>query len=720
MKKIISIFLDDIKSVTQNMIVFVVIIGIAVLPALYAWFNIASNWDPYSSTGGLAFAVCSNDKGYTYKSLKVNAGEKIISGLKQNDKMGWDFVDEETAKKGVEDGTYYAAVIIPESFSENLMSVTTGKFEQAELSYYVNEKKNAIAPKITDKGIEAIQESIDSAYVSTLAETIAATLNLTSDELNGSKDELAEKFVNALNDAKLDIGTFDTSVDLLITTIDSINGLVKTNQELLPGIEKTLSSTGEVTSDIKTTVNSTKDISEQITSSLSSIIDSSNAYMESASQKVDEAIAEVDSNSEEAANKLAEVKTINEKIIAVNSSEIAILEKIQSTLGVDCSRVINKLKSVNDKQNAMISKIDESCSDIRSTGTLLEERKTELDSLISDADSDVSSVRDEFASLKENIDAAIDKSLSSMDNITEFTQSLSAGLTQLDGTFNTASTTLESLKAALSDLKNYFDNLNSRIDRIIERVEEVKNDNLIESIVLPIIEAPKALGTFLAEPVTYSTNRIHPIENYGSAMSPFYSSLGFWVGGIVLAAVLNVELSKKQKERLNNPNTTQTFFGRYLTVFFIGQIQALIIGLGDLFFLKIQCESPLLFLFTCLVSSFVYTLIIYSLTITFSVIGKASAVIILVIQIAGSGGTFPIEVLPAPFKTLSPYMPFKYGINALRETIAGVDTSAYLRNLGTLLLFIIPALFLGLFLRKPCIKIISFFNEKVEKSDLII
>ena len=142
--------------------------------------------------------------------------------------------------------------------------------------------------------------------------------------------------------------------------------------------------------------------------------------------------------------------------------------------------------------------------------------------------------------------------------------------------------------------------------------------------------------------------------------------------------------------------------------------------MGDLFFLKVQCDNPPLFILSCLISSFVYTLFIYSLTITFSVIGKALAVIILVIQIAGSGGTFPIEVLPGPFKALSPYMPFKYGINALRETVAGVDVSAYLKDVGILLLFIIPALILGLLLRKPCIKIIKFFNEKIESSDLII
>ena len=203
-------------------------------------------------------------------------------------------------------------------------------------------------------------------------------------------------------------------------------------------------------------------------------------------------------------------------------------------------------------------------------------------------------------------------------------------------------------------------------------------------------------------------------------MSPFYSSLALWVGGVVLVAVLNVDLTKRDRKKLGKANSTQLFFGRYVIFFVLSQIQALIIALGDVFFLKVQCVDLPLFILSCMVSAFVYSLIIYSLTITFSVIGKALAVIILIMQVAGSGGTFPIEVLPGPYKAIAPFLPFKYGINAIRETVAGVNMDAYLKNMGMLLLFIIPALVLGLVLRKPCIKIISFFNNKIEQSDLVI
>ena len=709
MKKIFSVFRLDLKSLTKNLIVFVVVIGITILPALYAWFNIAANWDPYSNTGNLAFAVCSEDKGYSYKTLSINAGDKIIDSLKQNDKMGWEFVDADQAKDGVKNGEYYAAVIIPEDFSENLLSITTGDFTQAKLEYYVNEKRNAISPKITDKGIEAIETSVGSTYVSSLTETIAKVLNLSESEYSESKNDLADKVITALNDAKTDISTFDSSVDVLITTLDSIDGLVKSNKELVPTIQSTLAGAGVFTADVAETLSSTQGIASQITTSLDGLIGSGSTYMDSVSDQMDDVFGALSDDAEAVSNKLMKIETINQKIKSVNNVVIGILEKIKSNLGVDSSKALSALNRANEKQDAIINKIDSIRDNITKTGNLPANAKSEIETLIGDAKTELSSVATEFSAIRQNIDAVVSDSFSSLNDITGFLQTVNAGTGQLDTVFDSALDTTANLKKALKSLKSFLTN-----------VKDVESSNLIENIITPIIENPEALGSFVSSPVAYDTTRVYPIENYGSAMTPFYSSLALWVGGVVLVAVLNTDLTKNDRKKLGKANSVQLFFGRYMMFLAISLIQGLIIALGDLYFLKIQCENPLLFIATCMISSIVYSLIIYSLTITFSVVGKALAVIILILQVAGSGGTFPIEVLPAPFKAIAPFLPFKYGINALRETVAGLDWGSYWHNLGMLLIFIVPALILGLLLRKPCIKIIAFFNEKIEESDLVI
>lgn len=720
MKKIFSVFRLDLKSLTKNLIVFVVVIGITILPALYAWFNIAANWDPYTNTGDLSFAVCSKDKGYKYKSLSLNAGDSIIDNLKENDKMGWDFVDEDEAVDGVKNGKYYAAIIIPENFSEDLLSITTGDFTQAKLKYYVDEKKNAIAPKITDKGIEALEQSIGSTYVSSLTEKIAAVMNLGESEYKDSKEKLADKIKTSLKNTKADIDTFNSSVDLLISTLDSIDDLIKANKEMGPGIQDAIAKAGVFTTDVADTITSTKGIASQISSSIDGLIASGSAYVDDISNQLDDVFGTLSEDTAAVSNKLEKLKAPNQKIISVNNKIIGILENIQTTMGIDCSKVIDALKKSNDKQNAIIDKIDSICDTITKTGKLPSYAKSELDALVSEANTELVSAESEFSAIKQKIDTKVSDSFSSLDDVTDFLQSLSTGTTQLDKVFDSGLDTIANLKKVLEDLKSVLSSVKDKIDTLIEKVDDVESSNLIENIITPIIENPEALGGFVSSPVAYDTTRVYPIENYGTAMTPFYSSLALWVGGVVLVAVLNVDLTAKDRKRLGKANPVQLFFGRYVMFFIISQIQAIIIALGDLFFLKIQCENPLMFILTCMISSIVYSLIIYSLTITFSVIGKALAVIILILQVAGSGGTFPIELLPAPFKALAPFLPFRYGINALRETVAGMDWQAYLKDICLLLLFIIPALILGLLLRKPCIKIIAFFNKKVEESDLVI
>ena len=720
MKKIFSIFRLDLKSLTKNLIVFVVVIGITILPALYAWFNIAANWDPYSSTGELSFAVCSLDKGSEYKGLKINAGDKIVDNLKKNDKMGWTFVDEDDATQGVKDGKYYAAVVIPEDFTENLMSIVSGGFKQAKLQYYVNEKSNAIAPKITDKGVSAIQESVDATYVSTIAETIAKVLNISEEELEGSKDKLADKITSALNTAKTDLTSFNSSIDLLISTLDSVNDLTKSNKDMVPTIKESLANVGVVTDDVKGMITSAQNTAGQLTTVIDNLISSGDSYAQSISSQLDDAFSTVSTDANAVATKISKIETINQSKITINNKLISILNEIQSNLGVDCSKVVEKLNAANDKQNAIISKIDSICEKIKTTGAVPENAKAEIDQLISDADSAAAAVSSEFNAIKSKIDSALSGSFSKLDSIASFAQTFSGTTDQLDTAFDNATATVDDLKEVLNNLKTYLTNLSSRIDKAVTRVDELKKDDTIKSLIVPIIEDPEGLGEFLSAPVSYDTNRIYPLDNYGSAMTPFYSSLALWVGGVVLVAVLNVDLTERDRKRLGKANPVQLFFGRYLMFFVIGHIQGLIIALGDLFFLKTQADDPVMFIISCLISSFVYSLIIYSLTITFSVIGKALAVIILIMQVAGSGGTFPIEVLPGPFKAIAPFLPFKYGINALRETVAGMDWGNYWYNMGMLLLFIVPALLLGLLLRKPCIKIIAFFNEKVEESDLVI
>ena len=299
-------------------------------------------------------------------------------------------------------------------------------------------------------------------------------------------------------------------------------------------------------------------------------------------------------------------------------------------------------------------------------------------------------------------------------------QIINGDIPELTKTLDSTIKTVDQLIETFETVKTTMNTTRKKVSDLIKKASDLESNDEIADLVMKVIEDPEALSKFFSQPVSTETHSIGAVENYGSGMSPFYTSLGIWVGGVVLIAIVRVELTEKQRKKLGDPGATQQYFGRFLVFLLLAQIQALIISLGDIFFLKIQCNDKFLFVLGCMISAFVYSLIIYSLTIAFNVIGKAFAVIILVLQVAGSGGTFPLEVLPEPFQVMAQFLPFRYGNDILREAIAGPDIGAYWHSVLMLLIFVPFALVIGLLLRRPCIRLMHFLDKRIHQSELII
>ncbi len=720
MTTIFKIFLNDLKTVSRNIIAFIVIIGISILPALYAWFNIAANWDPYSATSGIQFAVCNNDKGWNYKALKISAGDEIINNLKANDKMGWTFVDEQQAVDGVEDGTYYAAVIIPEDFSENLCSITTGDFKQAQLEYYVNEKKNAIAPKITNAGVSTIENEVKSTYVSTITSVIASALNLTADELSGGKDQIISTVSSSLEDVITNIDSLSASVDMFNSTLDTLSNLFKTTDSIMPSINQALKKSTEISPNLKNSINSAKLFSRKISDIIADTVASVDTMQKNISDNVTDALNRLDTNTSSAANSLIGAGESYRKVISVNNTLISVLENLQNNFGINTSLTVNRLKKANQTEQDIIDKIYIAADMIEDTGNVSVSVQNEIRQIIAETSSDISQINTVYAPLKENINKTVDSVYDVIESTSDIIKNITDNIPALSDTLDSAGDTVETLGETFDNVKQLLANSKAKMETLMKKVEALEGDSEIKDLVMTVIQNPEALGKFVSSPVGTNTHSIHHVETYGSGMAPFYTSLSFWVGGTILIAIIRTEPTRKQLKELKKASPAQQYFGRYLIFFMIGQIQALITSLGDIFLLKVQCNNILLFIVGSLISSFVYTLFIYSLTISFNVVGKALVIVILVIQIAGSGGTFPVEVLPAPFQTISPYLPFRYSINALREAVTDTDISAFWNYILTLLAFVPLALFIGLVLRKPCMKVIAFLEKRLHQSEIII
>ncbi len=319
---------------------------------------------------------------------------------------------------------------------------------------------------------------------------------------------------------------------------------------------------------------------------------------------------------------------------------------------------------------------------------------------ISSAVSDVQNL------IKESIDS-IYKSLETAGSNIGIIKTIINGLDNGMGGVNTT----------LSQINEMLRTMSKKLTTFIEALESASQNERYEIITSFLTKDSSIFGTFFASPVQVTTQNVYEAVNYGTAVSPFYTTLALWVGGLLLTALIKV--APQKNGFLSEAKAYQLYFGRYLLFFVMGQIQAVITVVGDLYLLKIQCLHPVLFMIAASFTSFTFTLLIYTLTLSFGDIGKAFAVVMVVLQIAGSSGTFPIELLPDFFQKIYLYFPFPYAINAMREAVSGTYQSDFGIYLLWLMVFVIGSLVLGLVLRKPFVNLNHFMHKRMHDTEMM-
>lgn len=548
MGNIIRIMLRDLRSIRTNVVALVIIMGLCVIPSLYAWFNIHSNWDPYSeaATSNLKIAVFSKDQGMKVSDTMLTIGDSVVDALHENTTIGWVFPeDERTAINGVYSGEYYAALVIPQDFTKSIAGILEGRLDGGRIAYYENEKKNAIAVKITGKAKTAVETQVNSTVFRTITEMAAKMGSMLE---STDKDAVMRQMILRLEELKANIKGFRRTLGTLQTMTDtarqSMTGMSELNLKMI------------------------EDLREDLTLVSSSV-----------------------------ALGISGIETANLRL----QDYISLLEDGQGDLG---------------------------------------------------------------------------------------------------------------------KMRRLLKNLYTKIETLESELYGIGDSELLQQIVQVLQNEPEKIGTFFSTPVNLETERVFDIKNYGSQMAPFYTVLSIWVGALILVAIVHTKVHPSVG--IEDVKHYQEYFGRYAVFFFVGQIQTLICVLGDLFFLEIQCRHPLLFWCAAALASFVFTLLIYSLTYAFGNVGEALAVVIMVIQVAGAGGTFPKEVLPVIYQRIYAYLPFPYAMDAMKETVGGIYGTAYQEDLLHLAAFLLASLFIGLILSIPFRKMNELIEKSKEKTKLMV
>ena len=730
MRNIGSIFLRDLRKLSHSTAALVVLIGLLVTPAMYAWYNIGGSWDPYENTSRLRVAAASEDAGYQGELInaQINLGDEFLTALHENEDLDWVFTDGEDAREGVKSGAYYAAVIVPEDFSRDMMSLFSDEAEHPELLYYSNAKRNAIAPRITDTGAETVRRELGESFVETLSVTALdavktaaeAAADIGGGELTETLAERLEAMASDLETAEGTLAAFENLAGASETMLVSAAGFLEDTRsradgdfDLLDGLDGSLRELGGA-------MDGTAD-------SLSAALKAGGENCRQMARIVRDAAAAAGS-SESAAEIKETLAELGGQLQTVIDGYSGAAEQLEAAAGQLSAQGIDVgLESVVSDLNATVILMqtlqDALLQGEASLGQLTAdaaEAQAKLDALLAQGEESMAAVQieyeqqvkgrlEELAASVSEADAQADRLLQSMDagvdGIRTLTDGTASDLTSLQNTLSVSRSLLSRASGTLSDLAG--------------RLREEKESGRYAVLEALLEEDAGLTGAFLASPVRLSRESVYPVENYGSAMAPFYTTLSLWVGAVVLAAMLSVSVTERELEGLRGVTETQKYFGRYLLFLLLGLLQALFICLGDLYFLEIQCLHPALFVLAGCLSSVVYGSLVYTLSLSFGDIGKALSVILMVLQVAGAGGNFPIETAPEAFQSLYQALPFVHSMNAMRECVAGLYGDFYWTELGLLALYLLPSLALGVVLRRPVIRLNARFHERLESTHLM-
>ena len=689
MKNIIEIFRNDIKEVFRKTNTWIIIVGLIFLPSMYAWPNILSSWDPYGHTNNIKVAVTSEDDGATVEGKELNLGKSLVEGLKNNKNLDWQFVsNKQQAEDGVRIGDYYASIVVPKNFSQDMTSVSRTEPKRATIEYTVNEKINAISPKITNSGASAIANNISKNFVETANGIIFERLHEVGIkfEENLPSIEKAKEEIFKLND---NFSTYESTLSELIGKVEYGYNILNNVQNTLPEIDRVATNSIMIADKAGITINNIQGFNERLLPIINNHLNvveevskEANVIAKELQQKPDKTEEikarqkALDNRLQASTERLQLVKNIFEYFNKLSSERLFNnqLERV-TTLSND----ITTIKEVNNNIYNKMDHYDEIADTVKEEFVNKSARVNEVSSNMN------SKLNVEVAPL---ISQVLSKAEVNIDKVSGIIAGAQGELPAVERKLSETEVKISNAYGKLLSLQAQMPSAKSKIQKLTDEIKKA-DSGIDKNQLFNLLKVDyKQQAEFFANPVKLQENKLYHIENYGSAMTPFYTVLSIWVGSLLMSSLLTTKVEDEEKKY----KPYQKYFGRGLLFVIISLFQTLIITLGDMYVLGTQATSPYRFVLYALLISLLFSSIIYTIVCILGNVGKAVCIVLLVLQLGSSGGTFPIQMTSEFFQALYPKVPFTYSIGLLREAVGGVYIPAVERDIKILFIYLIIVL----------------------------
>lgn len=761
MRNVFRIYKSDIKRIRANWVARLMIIVIIIIPSMYSLINIKASWDPYSNTSGIKIAVINEDKGTVYKEQNINLGNELVDKLKDNDKLGWVFTDKESGQRDLLKEKYYATIEIPEDFSEDATTLAQKDVKKPKLIYTVNEKKNAVAPKMTDSGINTVKNELDENIVKTVSGVLFRVSNERGIDIQDNRPKL-RKIVDNIYELDENMSELEALLNNASNgTEDLAKVLVKTN-DMLPTISDTLESSADFLNNSKSVLDDTQgqlsDISPIVKEDLvrsENILDNSSVELKNLDKKILPEVAKktllnvrdsanaTKETLNDAESKLKSIKKFLEKLSNIkiqiptisdsstNSEQVKTLQnqldkqidalkRMQDNLK-DVSEVISdttdKLNTIEDKLQIVIDKSDEEIDKIDNEGLNMQTLKDTI-KVVDEVHELVSDITDSYDSeIASGVEKGINLTRDVLDNSLSIINEGRNTLPDIEKLLSVSQDATHISIDELNNLKDKFPEAKDKVHELADKLRDMDEEDKIDEVLDMITNNWENQSDFISSPVEIQNNRLFPWVNYGTATTPFYTVLCLWVGGLLGSALLSLESPEFEDGTPIRPY--EMYLGKLLMFMSIGVCQAIVASLGALFILKSYSVHPIMFVLYSIFISIIFISIIYTAASLLEAVGKAIIVVILVLQMAGTGGNFPIEVTPILFQKIYPFLPFTYAISGMRQIMAGIVYPILLKDIAILSVYAVIALIIGVSLKGVINKLTKKTMAKLSLSGIL-
>lgn len=718
----------DLRQSATNVMAIIVLSGLILIPSMFTWFNVLATWDPFGETNSLTVAVANTDEGYQSDliPLRINIGEQALSALRANDELDWVITSRDDAIEGTRSGEYYAALVLPPEFSADMMTFYADGGERTAIEYYTNEKKNAVAPNITEQGATEVSTRINEQFSATLGEVGLNILSSLSDAVNDPETRVT------LSRLEARVGQVAAQLRSGADTADMFTALIASSAPLVSSASDLASSSGRALSQASDAIDGGADAAGSLAATLTSAADSlggalssSDESYQAVSDRIGEASTALDEQSAGTAAALealaARVQTQVDQYSELRDTAVKSVEPLLPVAARDgFDLVISQLDKAIARQQALQEGLESSALRVRSFNAETGSVRDEALGLVAAAREAIQGARSAYeTSLRPQLDAlgstlsSIDSGISAVgDDVSAATATLSGGTGSLLDRLAQAEATTASVSDSLVEAADRFDELSVGLAEAIDTGDLSALTDVIGS-------DPEMLATSLSRPVELERVPVFSVASFGSAMTPLYMMLGLWVGAVLASVAIRVDVPAGSLPEREPLTPDQTYLGRYGIFALVGLAQSTLVSLGLIMFVRVEPEHPWLLLLAGSVMSLVFTLITYTFVVSFGNAGKALSILLLVVQIAGSGGAYPLQVLPGWLQNISPFLPGTHAVNAVQSAIAGVYNGDYWISLGWLALFAVPMLLLGLVLRRPLMDFNANLLRELESTKLM-